>query len=87
MKRKVQLTIETHELLVIKRTTALAQDRCSECGGQIPLIKLEEAAVVAGVSSQTIYAWVEAGCVHFMDTAEEGLRICLDSLLNQMRMW
>ena len=86
MKRKVQLTIETHELLVIKRTTALAQDRCGECGGQIPLIKQEEAAVVAGVNSQTIDAWVEARCVHFMDTAEEGLRICLDSLLNQMRM-
>ena len=84
MKRTIRLTVETHQLLVIKRNRSLTQDYCGECAGQVPLIKLEEAAVVASVSSQTIYAWVEAGCVHFMDTAEEGLRICLDSLLNQM---
>lgn len=86
MKRTIRLTVETHQLLVIKRTRNLTQDCCGQCSGQVPLIKLGEAAVVAGVSSQTIYAWVEAGCVHFIETAEEGLRICLDSLLNQMRI-
>jgi hypothetical protein len=80
MKRKIQLTIETHQLLVIKRTKDSTQGWCNECAGHVSLIKPEEAAVLASVSPRTIYAWVEAGRVHFMETAEEGLRICLNSL-------
>jgi hypothetical protein len=85
MKRKIELTIETHQLLVIKRTKGLTQGWCSECAGHIPLVKPEEAAVLASVSPRTIYAWVEAGRVHFTETTEEGLRICLNSLLDRMQ--
>jgi hypothetical protein len=86
MKRKIQLTVETHQMLVISKATGSTQGWCSECARNVPLIKPEEAAVLASVSSRTIYAWVETGYVHFVETVEEGPRICLDSLLNQMRM-
>jgi excisionase family DNA binding protein len=86
MKRKILLTVETHQLLVISRTKGLTEGRCGECAGDVLLMRPEEAAALAGVSPRTIYAWVEAGRVHFMETAEEGLRICLDSLLNRMRV-
>lgn len=79
MKRKIQLTVETHELLVIKKTKGSTQGWCSECAGDVPLVRPEEAAVLARVSPRMIYAWVEAGRVHFMETAEEGLRICVSS--------
>jgi hypothetical protein len=44
------------------------------------MIAPEEAMAVAGVSSREIYRWVEAGRVHFLETSEGFLLICLDSL-------
>ena len=49
MKKKIQLTVETHELLVIKRAKNLTQTWCGECAGHVPLIRPEAAAVLARV--------------------------------------
>jgi len=51
MKRKVQVTIETRQLLIVKKMNGVSQRRCSECVGHIPLIRPEQAAVLAGVSA------------------------------------
>lgn len=86
MKRKIQLTVETHKLLVISRTKGSTQDWCSECAGDVPLIKPEEAAVLAGVSPRTIYRRGEAGFVHFGESPEGWLLICLSSFLDESRI-
>jgi hypothetical protein len=62
-------------LLIISRTKGSSQGWCSECAGQVPLITLEEAAVVAGVGPQMIDAWVDAGCVHFILSLLLGLSL------------
>ena len=85
MKKKIQLTVETHELLVIKRAKNLTQTLCCECAGDVPLIRPEAAAVLAGVSPRTIYRRVEAGRVHFAESPEGWLLICLSSLLDESR--
>lgn len=85
MKRRIQLTVETHQLLVISRTKGSTQGWCSECAGHVPLIKPEEAAVLAGVSPRTIYRRVEAGLVHFAESPEGWLLICISSLLDENR--
>ena len=86
MRRKIQLTVETHQLLVIKRAKNLTQTWCGECAGHVPLIRPEEAAVLAGVSSRTIYRRVEAGLVHFAESPEGWLLVCLGSLLDETRI-
>jgi len=48
------------------------------------MISSEEAAAIAGVSSRTIYRWVEAGRIHFIETAAGGLRICSNSIVNRL---
>ncbi len=53
---------------------------------QSPLVKPEEAAVLAGVSPRTIYRRVEAGLVHFAESPEGWLLICLSSLLDENRI-
>src|SRR5258705_10670677 len=82
MKRKIRLTVETHQLLVISRTKGSIQGWCSECAGDVPLVKPEEAAVLDGVSPRTIYRRVEAGLVHFAESPEGWLLICLGALLD-----
>jgi len=86
MKRKIQVTIETRQLLVVKKMNGVSQGRCTECGGDVPLIRPEEAAVLAGVSPRTIYRRVEAGLVHFAESPEGWLLICLNSLLDESRI-
>lgn len=43
------------------------------------MVTPEEAAVLACVSPRTIYRGVEAGRIHFMETPEGLLLICLNS--------
>jgi excisionase family DNA binding protein len=44
-------------------------------------ISPKEAASAAGVTTRTIYQWLEAGKLHFSETTEGETLICLDSLL------
>ncbi len=48
------------------------------------MITPEQSAAVAGVSLRTVFHWVEAGRVHFAESTNENLAICLASL--PMRM-
>jgi hypothetical protein len=44
------------------------------------MIAPEHAARIAGVSTREIYAWVEAGKLHFAESADRSPLICLESL-------
>jgi hypothetical protein len=44
------------------------------------MVTLDEAAILAKVSSSTIYRWVEAEKIHFEDTPEGLPLICLNAL-------
>lgn len=44
------------------------------------MVKVDEAAILAHVSSRSIYRWVETERVHFAETPEGLLLICLNSL-------
>jgi predicted site-specific integrase-resolvase len=45
------------------------------------MISPEEAAAIAHVGVRTIYRWVEAGKLHFMEKSEQMVLVCLNSLL------
>lgn len=77
-KRRRKITIETDQVLIIKRSGSVAP-ACEQCGGR--LVTQEEAIAVAGVSPRVIHRWVESGMIHFTKTLEGLLLICLDSLL------
>jgi excisionase family DNA binding protein len=44
------------------------------------MVTPDEAAAVVGVSTRTIYRWIEAEKLHFTETAGGLLTICLNSL-------
>jgi excisionase family DNA binding protein len=44
------------------------------------MVTAEEAAAVAGVTRRTIYTLVEAGNIHFSESSDGALFICLKSL-------
>jgi hypothetical protein len=79
-KRRTEITIETNELFMIGKRPVVYLLWCAECGRPSGMVTVDEAATIAGVPSRAIYRRVEVGEVHFVETPEGGLQICLNSL-------
>ena len=78
--KRMEITVETC-LLVIRRPTNHAPVWCIRCSSPVQLITPEEAAVRQGVNTRTVYRWVEAGELHFIESANQAPLICLNSVL------
>ena len=79
MKKRIEVTIETERLL-IARNRKFATIWCDDCSSLVKMITVDEAAVLAQQTERTIYGWVEAGSLHFSETSEGRLFICLNSI-------
>lgn len=53
---------------------------CEECGRQVQMVRPGQAAILTRISAREVYHLVDAGEIHFLETAEGLLLICLDSL-------
>ena len=84
-KKRLEITVETRRLVIHPRANQ-APTHCLACSSPADWITPEEAAALAGISTRTLYRWVEAGQLHFQETAEQSLLICLNSLLNSTRL-
>jgi len=80
MRKRMRITLERDELSVIRRPVHRGLTWCAQCAERVQMITPDEAVAVAGRSAREIYRWVEAGRVHFMETPQGLLSICLRSL-------
>lgn len=80
-RKRMEITVEIRQI-VLRRRTNPAPAWCLECSSPVQSITPEEAAALVGVNTRTIYQWVEAGQLHFIETAEPSPLICLTSLLS-----
>jgi hypothetical protein len=83
-KKTTVISHETHEELRV-RLYRHAQTRhdfgwCTECAPGAPLLTPEEAAPVAGLSVRALYRLVEDGLIHFKETPDGLLLVCLGKL-------
>jgi hypothetical protein len=78
--KRMEITVETR-LLLIPRGTNQAPVWCIRCASPVQFITPEEAAVRADVNARTVYRWVEAGKLHFIESANQAPLICLNSVL------
>ena len=53
---------------------------CAQCAAKVGMTTADEAAAVAGVNARTLYRWIENGKVHFRETTEGRVLVCLNSL-------
>ena len=58
----------------------LVQAWCSGCGAEATMITPQQAAALAGVTVRTIYQWVESNRVHFIETGDGLLLVCVNTL-------
>ncbi|HEY3026973.1 MAG TPA: hypothetical protein VGJ55_12560 [Pyrinomonadaceae bacterium] len=80
-KKRTEVFTETQvEIEIRGRTRRLSPVWCAECGSAVEWVPPDVAALVAEVSARAIFGWVEAGRVHFTETTEGALLVCLNSL-------
>ena len=80
-RKKTEVTVERDQILVIKRLDNREPRSCSECGELARMVSVDEAASIAGSTARAIYRQVETGQIHFSETTDGLLLICLNSLL------
>jgi hypothetical protein len=83
-RKKTEIIVERDQVLVIKRLNSQAAEWCDQCLKETRMVSVDEAAAVAGISERTVYRRVEDDLVHFTETTEGQLMICITSLLSSV---
>lgn len=84
--KTTEIIVETDEIFIIRQASSAAvvatpaEFFCEQCGASAELLTPELAATITGASTRAIYRLVEAGLVHFAETAEGRLLVCRNSL-------
>jgi hypothetical protein len=79
-KKTVRITIQQRERITISGSHPLTSAWCIECGAEVPMATGEQSALLAGLTSREIYRRVEEASLHFTETPDGQLFICLNSL-------
>ena len=77
-KRRITITRETHELLVVRDGTA-PRGWCEACAAESVMLPAEEAGVLLGIGARAVYRRVEDGRLHFVETPCGRVQVCLRS--------
>lgn len=79
-KRRIEINIDRQRLFVLKRRGVAVAEWCGDCSKKVQMLTPDQAAMLANVSSRTIYRRVEAGEMHYIETTEGLLLVCANSL-------
>lgn len=80
MKRRIEITVETERVTLVKRRSLSAVVWCERCGRRALMVTPEEAARLDGSTAREIFRRVESGSLHFTETPEGELLVCRGSL-------
>lgn len=77
MRTRTEITVEMERLVIVNR--AGRSEWCSACARPVEMLSLDNAALLAHVSSLTIFRWAIAGELHSEESPEGLLLICPNS--------
>jgi hypothetical protein len=76
----IEISVETDEVFVIRRIGGGISDWCVNCGKEVSMVTVEEAARLTGLRWREIARRVEVGHIHFAETSDGLLFICINSV-------
>ena len=74
--KRTEVTIESETLIVSRRGAGALRAWCEGCGAESLMITPSVAASLAGVTTDIVYARVQAGTVHFIELPGSVLLVC-----------
>ncbi|MEP7340242.1 MAG: hypothetical protein ABI977_21095 [Acidobacteriota bacterium] len=78
--KRTHITVEKREVWVVRQGRKIATAWCEACAETVEMATADQAAALAHVSTRAIYRQVENGQIHFTETADGQLFVCLNSL-------
>ena len=78
--KRTETTIEAREVWVVRESGGQPPTWCDACADNTLMLTPEEMAKLRGISTRTIYQWMEAGRLHFRESADGTVMICPASL-------
>ncbi|NOT60907.1 MAG: hypothetical protein HOP19_11875 [Acidobacteria bacterium] len=83
-RQRTAITVETHKVTIIRHRN-MVRAWCDGCEAECDWLDAEQAAVWSGQTTRAVCRQVEAGVLHFRETGDGRLLICLASLLAEPR--
>jgi hypothetical protein len=80
LRKRTEITVETDRVVIIRRHRS-NRTWCRQCGSEVDLISLGEAAVVAGLPEEAFLHGAQAKGWHVLEDGEGTSLVCLESLL------
>lgn len=82
---KTEITVETHEVIIIRHRSRFPKPVCARCGPQAVMLTLDEATALFGYSTRELCRFVEQEEIHFVETSRRMLLVCPESLIRLSR--
>ena len=79
-KIRTEVFIETSEIFIIKRNRTFVRIWCEDCGREVSMLPLHEAARLSGQDVEAISSMMKNRHVHFCYLNPETPSVCLRSL-------
>lgn len=79
MTRKVEITIQSEQILVVRGIRA-GLEWCPQCGRETDMVNLQTAGLLTRADFATVQARIQSGDWHRSAAADGTLRVCLVSL-------
>jgi hypothetical protein len=80
-RKRTEIVVEREQILVIRKLDNNAPQCCPQCGDEVQMVSVDDASSMLRVSARAIYQQVESQQVHFTETPDGKLLICLRSVL------
>lgn len=84
-KRITRLTVESEGTLIFRTRSSRQTRWCEQCGAEVDMAFVDEAATVSGLNEMTIYQSIEARSLHFIEDESGRVLVCLNSLLLKIK--
>lgn len=79
--RRTRTTVEMREVVVIRGSRLRKRVPCTQCSQATPMVTVQAAVNISGISVREIYRLIESGEIHFVETANGLTLICVGTLL------
>jgi ribosomal protein S5 len=83
-RKRRAITVETHEVLIIRQRDSSIRAWCVECNAEVRMIPADEAMGLTGISMTAILDMASAGDVHSVQQGTCAPLICLKSLIARL---
>jgi len=81
-RKRTEIAIEFEEMIqIVARERDVSSAWCAACDRLVTMVTPQQAAAIARVSVRAINRQVEEGGIHFLETPEGALFVCVNSLM------